>query len=257
MLRVMVVLGVFGASGVDFVVGVEVASAGYGALFAMVGFASGDNVPIAATIYLEFMPSAEYNLLTILSTCKSKIAPPQDFQRVLSSTIQGTLLDSTEATSREAKARSANTPRDVDLGGCGNCIPIISSFLPLYFLHGTRTNHCRLAVDTRLGCRYSMALGTVLSGVFLFVSTLASTKEAVVGICPQTRILPVNNSRNSKLILLDDRIRLWHGSPRDLKLNRSINEYSRLRERCSVLDYWSPDVRASHRNGDEFEVVRE
>lgn len=63
MLRVMVVLGVFGASGVDFVVGVEVASAGYGALFAMVGFASGDNVPIAATIYLEFMPSAEYNLL--------------------------------------------------------------------------------------------------------------------------------------------------------------------------------------------------
>jgi MFS family permease len=39
----------------------------YGAMFAMVGFASGGNVPVASTVYLEFVPRSGYYLLTILS----------------------------------------------------------------------------------------------------------------------------------------------------------------------------------------------
>lgn len=34
----------------------------YGGVFAMVGFASGGNVPVASTVYLEFVPSPGYTL---------------------------------------------------------------------------------------------------------------------------------------------------------------------------------------------------
>jgi MFS family permease len=57
-----------------FLVGIFLIAAGgvnsiyaYGAMFAMVGFASGGNVPVASTVYLEFVPSSGYYLLTILS----------------------------------------------------------------------------------------------------------------------------------------------------------------------------------------------
>lgn len=39
----------------------------YGGLFGVVGFASGGNVPVASTVFLEFVPKAGYYLLTILS----------------------------------------------------------------------------------------------------------------------------------------------------------------------------------------------
>jgi MFS family permease len=39
----------------------------YGGLFGVVGFGSGGNVPIAATVYLEFVPTSAYYLLTMLS----------------------------------------------------------------------------------------------------------------------------------------------------------------------------------------------
>jgi hypothetical protein len=88
----------------------------------------------------------------------------------------------------------------------GVAYPLYSSFLPLYLAAkfkaisydystaATYRSYCYIAactvpgpiiagwaVETKLGRRYSMALGTVLSGIFLYVSTLASTNEAVVG----------------------------------------------------------------------------
>jgi hypothetical protein len=88
----------------------------------------------------------------------------------------------------------------------GVAYPLYSSFLPLYLAAkfqainydystaATYKSYCYIAactvpgpilagwaVESKLGRRYSMALGTVLSGVFLYVSTLASTNEAVVG----------------------------------------------------------------------------
>lgn len=88
----------------------------------------------------------------------------------------------------------------------GVAYPLYSAFLPLYLAAkfeaisydystaATYKSYCYIAactipgpilagwaVETRLGRRYSMAIGTVLSGVFLFVSTLASTNQAVVG----------------------------------------------------------------------------
>lgn len=87
----------------------------------------------------------------------------------------------------------------------GIAYPLYSSFLPLYLSAKFKTisydystaatykSYCYIAactvpglilagwaVETRLGRRYSMAIGTVLSGVFLYVSTLASTNQAVV-----------------------------------------------------------------------------
>jgi MFS family permease len=57
-----------------FMVGIFLIAAGgsnniytYGAMIALVGFGSGGNVPVAATVYLEFVPSSGFYLLTILS----------------------------------------------------------------------------------------------------------------------------------------------------------------------------------------------
>lgn len=57
-----------------FLVGIFLIAAGgvnsiyaYGGMFAMIGFASGGNVPVASTVYLEFVLSSGYYLLTILS----------------------------------------------------------------------------------------------------------------------------------------------------------------------------------------------
>jgi MFS family permease len=57
-----------------FMVGIFLIAAGgsnniytYGAMMALVGFGSGGNVPVAATVYLEFVPSSGFYLLTILS----------------------------------------------------------------------------------------------------------------------------------------------------------------------------------------------
>lgn len=89
----------------------------------------------------------------------------------------------------------------------GIAYPLYSSFLPLYLAarfksisydystSNTYKSYCYIAactvpgplvagwaVETRwLGRRYSMALGTLVSGVFLFVSTTAGTDGAVVG----------------------------------------------------------------------------
>ncbi|KAL1902935.1 hypothetical protein Sste5346_000847 [Sporothrix stenoceras] len=57
-----------------FLVGIFLIAAGgsndiytYGGMFAMVGFASGGNVPVASVVYLEFVPTSGHYLLTMLS----------------------------------------------------------------------------------------------------------------------------------------------------------------------------------------------
>jgi MFS family permease len=57
-----------------FMVGIFLIAAGgsnniytYGAMIALVSFSSRGNVPVAATLYLEFVPSSGFYLLTILS----------------------------------------------------------------------------------------------------------------------------------------------------------------------------------------------
>jgi MFS family permease len=61
-------------NGTLFLVGIFLICAGasnniytYGAMFSMVGFASGGNVPVASVVYLEFVPASGYYLLTMLS----------------------------------------------------------------------------------------------------------------------------------------------------------------------------------------------
>jgi MFS family permease len=57
-----------------FLVGIFLTAAGgtnniyaYGGMMAMGGFGSGGNVPVAVTVYLEFVPSSGFYYLTILS----------------------------------------------------------------------------------------------------------------------------------------------------------------------------------------------
>lgn len=97
----------------------------------------------------------------------------------------------------------------------GIAYPLYTSFLPLYLtakfqdisydysVSSTYAQYCYIAactvpgpilagfaVETRLGRRYTMAIGTIVSGVFLYLSTLASTNQAVVGFnCTATLVI--------------------------------------------------------------------
>lgn len=87
----------------------------------------------------------------------------------------------------------------------GIAYPLYSSFLPVYLAakfksisydystSATYRQYCYIAactvpgpilagfaVESRLGRRYTMAIGTLASGMFLYLSTLASTNNAVV-----------------------------------------------------------------------------
>jgi hypothetical protein len=97
----------------------------------------------------------------------------------------------------------------------GVAYPLYTYFLPLYLtakfksisydysISNTYKQYCYIAactvlgpiaagfsIQTKLGRRYCMALGTILSGVLLYLSTIAATNGAVVGFnCAATAVI--------------------------------------------------------------------
>lgn len=97
----------------------------------------------------------------------------------------------------------------------GIAYPLYSSFLPLYLAakfksisydystSSTYRQYCYIAactvpgpiaagfaIQTKLGRRYCMAISTILSGVLLYLSTIAATNGAVVGFnCAATAVI--------------------------------------------------------------------
>jgi hypothetical protein len=97
----------------------------------------------------------------------------------------------------------------------GLAYPLYSVFLPLYLsaknatldsqdsIQATYSEYCYIAactvpgpviagyvIETRLGRRYALAISALVSGVFLYVSTLAETNQAVTGLnCTVTIVI--------------------------------------------------------------------
>ncbi|KAF7555382.1 hypothetical protein G7Z17_g2215 [Cylindrodendrum hubeiense] len=314
-----------------FLVGICMVAAGgsnniytYGGLFGVVGFASGGNVPVAATVYLEFVPAKGYYLLTMLSawwavgavvdsliawafignySCDMTVSDiclkadnmgwrytlftvgslvivlaaarffifriPESPYFLLSRGRDAEVIEVIDFISKKAKKpcpltleqlKDINDRHGRDTGNStiapplkevflsqfkqislkslkplfgkpklalqtciiiwiwaaiGIAYPLYSFFLPTYLaakfqaisydysLESTYRQYCYIAactvpgpiiasfaIETRLGRRYTMAIGTLLSGVFLYLSTLAATNEAVVGFnCTATLVI--------------------------------------------------------------------